>query len=85
MKRIDHRTVEYTDRELAVVARFDTLLDRGKGIPQAVLAALPTTVVGKVETWVEPEFVSHLSDGSVVLDAFARPRIVPLVPGMGQE
>jgi hypothetical protein len=45
MRRIDERTVELTEREQYLSARFDEELDKGYSIPEAVKRVKETTDV----------------------------------------
>jgi hypothetical protein len=60
VKRINSRTVEYTEQEMVTVTRFDALLDEGKGIPEAALIALQ-----EMPGHINAAFVRHLSENTV--------------------
>jgi hypothetical protein len=57
MRRIDERTVEMDERELAVVAVYEALLNEGEGIVAAAKRAFDGTERGH-----DHEFVRYLRD-----------------------
>jgi len=65
MKRIDDRTVEFTDAELVAMDRFDTLLGQGLTTPVAARIALMQFVranggIARHHT----EFIRYMSEGT---------------------
>lgn len=63
MNRIDERTVELTDVEVATQATFDAHLDKGHGIPFAASLALKE-MIAKGE-FPSDAFIAWLSDDTV--------------------
>lgn len=71
MRRINNRTVELTEVEERIKARFEEHLDEGDGIPRATLRALswarrPESRIRTASAAVvSEEFVAYLSDGTI--------------------